>query len=127
MAACRHNKEDKMGNMRTYRVIGDNFDGPEYEHAERMGDIIESWQETVEVERVTYSCSGIVRGDCGHHHYTIDASIECSRLDGRQCGSLGGGAYSDRNTIVRHRPDSDSVVLEGDPDSHLASNWEWFS
>lgn len=42
----------------------------------------------------TYTCTGSVRGGCGHKHRTIEAAIRCCRADQRDCKDQGG--YSDR-------------------------------
>ena len=44
----------------------------------------------------TYEATGSVRGSCGHKHRTIAGAEACRQRDADQCGSLGGGAYSDR-------------------------------
>ena len=51
----------------------------------------------------TYSVRGSVRGDCGHRHRWPQTAAACALLDQRDCGSLGGGAYSDRSQLVAHQ------------------------
>lgn len=49
---------------------------------------------------VHYVAYGSVRGECAHEHRTIAAAQACCRKDQRDCGSLGGGAYSDRSVYA---------------------------
>ena len=46
--------------------------------------------------QATYTTHGSVRGGCGHQYQSIALANACADRDRRHCGSLGGGAYSDR-------------------------------
>lgn len=59
-----------------------------------------------------YTTRGSVRGTCGHKHKTIEAAVKCQTRDAVRCGSLGGGAYSDRIVV---RTDGEPLTdAEGD-------------
>lgn len=64
------------------------------------------------IEHITYSAVGSVRGDCGHRHHTIQAALQCAEKDGKSCRRLGGGAYSDRNSIVRHYKNGETKIVQ---------------
>ena len=44
---------------------------------------------------MTYTCSGSVRGSCGHKHRTVGAAERCRQRDADGCRSQGG--YTDRS------------------------------
>lgn len=44
-----------------------------------------------------YVAHGSIRGSCGHKHRSIATAQACCDRDQAACGSLGGGAYSDRS------------------------------
>ena len=46
-----------------------------------------------------YRAEGSVRGSCRHAHRTIAGAVACMMQDRRDCNSLGGGCYSDREVI----------------------------
>lgn len=43
---------------------------------------------------VVYTCTGSVRGNCGHNHRLIEGAVRCCKQDSRSCKAQGG--YSDR-------------------------------
>ena len=49
---------------------------------------------------IAYTTRGPVRGTCGHRHRSIETAAKCVLRDGRDCRSLGGGAYSDRRVVA---------------------------
>lgn len=52
----------------------------------------------------TYTCTGSVRGNCGHNHRTIEGAVRCCKADQRGCKSQGG--YSDRSITANEDGDS---------------------
>lgn len=46
----------------------------------------------------TYTCTGSVRGNCGHQHRTLSAAVRCNERDQDGCHSQGG--YSDRSILA---------------------------
>ena len=62
----------------------------------------------------TYTTLGSVRGGCGHAHRTLATALRCRRRDDAACGSVGGGAYSDRRVVhaADHSPLTDSERAE---------------
>lgn len=46
----------------------------------------------------TYTCTGSVRGDCGHTHHTPQTAGRCCERDDRACAKQGG--YSDRRVVA---------------------------
>jgi hypothetical protein len=74
-------------------------------------------------KNVWFSAEGSVRGACGHHHRTAGAAETCRLRDGDVCASLGGGAYSDRNQVVR----SDGASLTPDDEASVeAADQEYY-
>ena len=45
-----------------------------------------------------YTCTGPVRGDCGHHHKTPQTAGVCYQRDDRACSKQGG--HSDRRVVA---------------------------
>lgn len=46
------------------------------------------------MNKTYYFCNGSVRGNCGHHHKTVEAAAKCAERDCAGCRAQGG--YSDR-------------------------------
>lgn len=64
-----------------------------------------------------YTCTGSVRGNCGHKHRTIDGAVRCLERDASGCSRQGG--YSDRE-LVPHNG-AQPYYIEEDPDGHLCA------
>lgn len=63
-----------------------------------------------------YVCIGAVRGECGHHHRTVESATVCVLQDKHNCRAQGG--YSDR--IVEGR-DAKGQPVELDEDGNEAT------
>jgi hypothetical protein len=49
------------------------------------------------VQRITYTCRGNVRGCCEVRHGSLKAASKCQQSDQRACKKVGG--YSDRKVV----------------------------
>ena len=49
------------------------------------------------IKPLRYTCTGSVRGNCGHRHLTIGAALNCCKKDTKACVSQGG--YSDYSIV----------------------------
>jgi hypothetical protein len=58
-------------------------------------------------EKITYTCTGSVRGSCGIRHRALRAAAACCRDDMRWCQRQGG--YSDRAPL---RSDGEPLTEE---------------
>lgn len=56
---------------------------------------------------MTYTCTGSVRGSCGHAHRTESGALRCLEADRRACRAMGG--YSDRVIVAS---DGETLVTE---------------
>lgn len=78
---------------------------------------------------MTYTCTGSVRGSCGHQHRSAPAALRCLKADRRACRAQGG--YSDRiivsdgETLVTEIGDDGELVIaepdEPEPDSPITT------
>ena len=65
-----------------------------------------------------YTCTGDVRGNCGHRHRTLSAAVACVRRDARGCRSQGG--YTDRVILDAQGAEVRPAIDVGGGDQHGA-------
>jgi len=111
--------------MRTYRVSGKELRGCVYVESESLDYVRGEYSglkgdDNLKIEMVYYSCTGVVKGSCGHKHNTIDAAIRCVKKEGNTCAT--------RRTVLRFLMPGNRVesVKEGDSDTHFSVEWRRF-